>query len=327
MSRSEIVNNIFDEKQDFTKKALQVFQYQFANNTVYRSWNDILNVDIASVSSLDKIPFLPVSFFKTHEVVCGDFEPELIFESSGTTTQIFNSRHYVKDALLYTTSFLKGFEKFYGDIKEWCVLGLLPSYLERKNSSLVFMVDELIKQSHNANSNFYLYDFEKLNAVLRQLETQQQKTLLIGVTFALLDFSERFLQQLNNTIVMETGGMKGRRKEMTREEVHEILCQNLRIDKIHSEYGMTELLSQAYSKGYGKFYCPPWMKILVRDEEDPLVVKEFGRGVLNVIDLANIDRCSFIATDDAGTVHEDGSFEVHGRIDNSDIRGCSLMVV
>lgn len=326
MSHREIVNNIFDEKQDFTKKALQVFRYQFANNTVYRSWNDILNVDIASVSSLNKIPFLPVSFFKTHKVVCRDFEPELVFESSGTT-QTLNSRHYVKDASLYTTSFLKGFKKFYGDIKEWCVLGLLPSYLERKNSSLVFMVDELIKQSDNENSNFYLYDFEKLNAVLRQLETQQQKTLLIGVTFALLDFSERFSQQLDNTIVMETGGMKGKRKEMTREEVHEMLCKNFRIDKIHSEYGMTELLSQAYSKGYGKFLCPPWMKILVRDEEDPLVVKEFGRGVLNVIDLANIDSCSFIATDDAGTVHEDGSFEVHGRINNSDIRGCSLMVV
>jgi len=326
MSRSEIVNNIFDEKQDFTKKALQVFQYQFANNTVYRSWNDILNVDIASVSSLNKIPFLPVSFFKTRKIVCGDFKSELVFESSGTT-QTLNSRHYVKDASLYITSFLEGFAKFYSDIKEWCVLGLLPSYLERKNSSLVFMVDELIKQSDNANSNFYLYDFEKLNAVLRQLETQQQKTLLIGVTFALLDFSEQFPQQLNNTIVMETGGMKGRRKEMTREEVHEMLCKNLGIDKIHSEYGMTELLSQAYSKGYGKFYCPPWMKVLVRDEEDPLIVKDSGRGVLNVIDLANIDSCSFIATDDAGTVHEDGSFEVHGRIDNSDIRGCSLMVV
>ena len=326
MSRSEIVNNIFDEKQDFTKKALQVFQYQFANNTVYRSWNDILNVDIASVSSLNKIPFLPVSFFKTRKIVCGDFKSELVFESSGTT-QTLNSRHYVKDASLYITSFLEGFAKFYSDIKEWCVLGLLPSYLERKNSSLVFMVDELIKQSDNANSNFYLYDFEKLNAVLRQLETQQQKTLLIGVTFALLDFSEQFPQQLNNTIVMETGGMKGRRKEMTREEVHEMLCKNLGIDKIHSEYGMTELLSQAYSKGYGKFYCPAWMKVLVRDEEDPLIVKDSGRGVLNVIDLANIDSCSFIATDDAGTVHEDGSFEVHGRIDNSDIRGCSLMVV
>ena len=326
MSRSEIVNNIFDEKQDFTKKALQVFQYQFANNTVYRSWNDILNVDIASVSSLNKIPFLPVSFFKTRKIVCGDFKSELVFESSGTT-QTLNSRHYVKDASLYITSFLEGFAKFYSDIKEWCVLGLLPSYLERKNSSLVFMVDELIKQSDNANSNFYLYDFEKLNAVLRQLETQQQKTLLIGVTFALLDFSEQFPQQLNNTIVMETGGMKGRRKEMTREEVHEMLCENLGIDKIHSEYGMTELLSQAYSKGYGKFSCPAWMKVLVRDEEDPLIVKDSGRGVLNVIDLANIDSCSFIATDDAGTVHEDGSFEVHGRIDNSDIRGCSLMVV
>jgi hypothetical protein len=326
MSHSEIVKNIFDEEADFTEKALKIFQYQNAHNLVYRSWNDILHTDIVSVSSLNKIPFLPISFFKTHKVVCGEFEPQLIFESSGTT-QTATSRHYVKDAALYRKSFLKGFEKFYGEIKEWCVLGLLPSYLERKNSSLVFMMDELIKQSNNENSNFYLYEFEKLQQVLKQLEEQQQKTLLIGVTFALLDFSQQFPLPLKNTIVMETGGMKGRRKEMTREEVHEILRKNLQVDTIHSEYGMTELLSQAYSKGNGKFFCPPWMKILVRDEEDPLLIKEFGRGVLNVIDLANIYSCSFVATDDVGTVYEDGSFEVHGRIDNSDIRGCSLMAV
>jgi hypothetical protein len=222
---------------------------------------------------------------------------------------------------------LKGFEKCYGNPKEWCVLGLLPSYLERKNSSLIFMVDELIKQGNNVNSNFYLYEFEKLQNVLKQLEEQQQKTLLIGVTFALLDFAQQFPTHLKNTIVMETGGMKGRKKEMTRDEVHEILCKYFYVDKIHSEYGMTELLSQAYSAGNGKFYCPSWMKVLVRDEEDPLMIKESGRGVLNVIDLANVYSCSFIATDDAGIVYEDGSFEVYGRIDNSDIRGCSLMVV
>jgi hypothetical protein len=207
------------------------------------------------------------------------------------------------------------------------VLGLLPSYLERKNSSLVFMVDELIKQSNNEFSNFYLYEFEKLQQILALLEERQQKTLLIGVTFALLDFSDKFPELLKNAIIMETGGMKGRRKEMTREEVHEILCRNFQIERVHSEYGMTELLSQAYSKGKGRFFCPPWMKVLVRDEEDPLLIKECGRGVLNVIDLANIYSCSFIATDDVGTVYEDGSFEVHGRIDNSDIRGCSLMVM
>jgi hypothetical protein len=207
------------------------------------------------------------------------------------------------------------------------VLGLLPSYLERKNSSLVFMVDELIKQSNNEFSNFYLYEFEKLQQILALLEERQQKTLLIGVTFALLDFSDKFPVLLKNAIIMETGGMKGRRKEMTREEVHEILCRNFQIERVHSEYGMTELLSQAYSKGKGRFFCPPWMKVLVRDEEDPLLIKECGRGVLNVIDLANIYSCSFIATDDVGTVYEDGSFEVHGRIDNSDIRGCSLMVM
>jgi hypothetical protein len=326
MSHSGIVKNIFNNEQDFIEKALLIFRYQYENNTVYRSWNDILNVDIASVSSLNKIPFLPISFFKTHKVICGEFEPQIVFESSGTTQSV-NSKHYIKDASLYTTSFLKGFEKFYGNPKDWCVLGLLPSYLERKNSSLVFMVDELIKQSDNVNSDFYLYEFEKLQKVLKQLEEQQQKTLLIGVTFALLDFCDQFPIELKNTIVMETGGMKGRRKEMTRDEVHEILCQNFGVDEIHSEYGTTELLSQAYSKGKGKFYCPSWMKVLVRDEEDPLVVKESGRGVLNVIDLANIYSCSFIATDDVGSVHEDGSFEVHGRIDNSDMRGCSLLVV
>lgn len=333
MSHSEIVKNIFDEMIDFKEKTMEIFRYQNAHNSVYRSWNDILHSDIVSVSSLNKIPFLPISFFKTHKVVCEEFESELIFESSGTTqlamsnSQYATSKHYVKNAELYKKSFLKGFEKFYGNIKEWCVLGLLPSYLERKNSSLVFMVDELIKQSGNPNSNFYLYEFEKLQRVLKQLEQQQQKTLLIGVTFALLDFSQQFPLPLKNTVVMETGGMKGRRKEMTREEVHQILCENFQIEKVHSEYGMTELLSQAYSKGKGKFYCPPWMKVLVRDEEDPLLVKEFGRGVLNVIDLANVYSCSFIATDDVGTVHEDGNFEVHGRIDNSDIRGCSLMAV
>lgn len=326
MRHTEIVNNIFDGTYDFASKAMAVFQYQYAQNKVYRSWNDILRTDIASINSCSNIPFLPISFFKTHKVVCGDFVPEAIFQSSGTT-QTVSSNHYIKHVSLYKRSFLKCFELFYGDVKEWCIIGMLPSYLERKNSSLVSMTDKLIKLSANEYSGFYLYEFDKLKEVLMHLESLQQKTLLIGVTFALLDFGQQHSLELNHTIVMETGGMKGRKKEMTRQEVHAILCNKLGINKVHSEYGMTELLSQAYSKGDGRFYTPPWMKVMVRDEEDPLLVKESGRGVLNVIDLANIYSCSFIATDDVGTVYEDGSFEVHGRIDNSDIRGCSLMVV
>jgi hypothetical protein len=326
MMQATIVNNIFEDREAFSEKALQIFQYQYLKNNVYRIWNDILKTDIASISSLTDIPFLPVSFFKTHKVVCGEFEPQFIFESSGTTQSI-PGRHYVKDAGLYRRSFLSAFEMFYGEVKDWCIIGLLPSYLERKNSSLVVMADELIKQSSNAHSGFYLYDFEKLKDVLMQLEKNKQKTLLTGVSFALLDFSEQYPVHLQYTLVMETGGMKGRRKELTRQELHGILCNNFGIDKVHSEYGMTELLSQAYSKGEGKFCCPPWLKILVRDDDDPFVVKETGRGLLNIIDLANVYSCSFIATDDVGAVYEDGSFEVLGRLDNSDIRGCSLMAV
>jgi hypothetical protein len=326
MTDTGIVNNIFDVSKSFTEKALEIFQFQYLNNLVYRSWNDILNTDIASVSSLIKIPFLPISFFKTHKVVCGSFEPQRIFESSGTTgTEV--SKHCVRDVSLYEKSFIQAFKMFYGNMEEWCIIGLLPSYLERKNSSLIMMVDELIKKTQHEQSGFYLYEFEKLKRVLMDLEMHQQKILLIGVTFALLDFAQQYPVRLQNTIVMETGGMKGRKREMTRKEVHNILCRQFEITKVHSEYGMTELLSQAYSKGEGRFFCPPWMKVVIRDEEDPLIVKESGRGVLNIIDLANVYSCSFIATDDVGTVYEDGSFEVHGRIVNSDIRGCSLMVV
>lgn len=228
---------------------------------------------------------------------------------------------------LYRQSFNIAFEMFYGKAQDWCIIGLLPAYLERQHSSLVMMVDELIRDSGHSESGFYLYEHEKLSQTLQLLESKKQKTLLIGVTFALLDFAESFPQKLKYSIVMETGGMKGRRREMTRLEVHEQLTMQLGVEKIHSEYGMTELLSQAYSKGDGIFVCPPWMKILVRDEEDPLTVKKSGRGVFNIIDLANADSAAFIATDDVGMVYEDGSFEVFGRMDNSDIRGCSLMVL
>ncbi|HRI22225.1 MAG TPA: acyl transferase [Panacibacter sp.] len=324
MQQPAIVNNIFSETKTFAEKVLHTMHYQYTHNKVYREWNDILNIDIASVNALKNIPFLPISFFKTHIVTCGQFKAEDIFESSGTT-QTATSRHYIKHTEIYRESFKKSFALFYGDIKEWCIIGLLPSYLERGNSSLILMVDSLIKKSNHTQSGFYLNDFYQLKKVLTELEIKGQKTLLIGVTFALLDFAEEYSMTLKNTIIMETGGMKGRRKELTRPEVHSLLCKNFGSSSIHSEYGMTELLSQAYSKGGGRFYCPPWMKVMVRDEEDPFSVHQKGRGVLNIIDLANLYSCSFIATEDAGTVYEDGSFEVHGRIDNSDARGCSLM--
>lgn len=320
-------HKIFEAKEcDFNKLSLEAFQYQFRNNTVYNSYVKTLGVNPAVVNSVSQIPFLPVSFFKSHSVKTGDFAAETVFESSGTTGSI-NSRHLVKDLLLYKESFTKGFEFFYGPVTGWCIIGLLPSYLERENSSLVYMVNELIRQSADPRSGFYLTEFEKLSAVLKEAEARKQKTLLIGVTFALLDFAELSHLSLQHAIVMETGGMKGRRKEMIRAEVHDLLKKGFGISAVHSEYGMTELLSQAYSKGEGLFSAPPWMKVLVRDEEDPLAVKETGAGVINIIDLANIDSCCFIATDDAGKVHRDGRFEVLGRMDGSDLRGCSLMVL
>jgi len=323
------VNNIFSLSQDpahFLDQSLSAFRFQYQHNPVYRQWCGLTGIDPFSIKTLSGIPSLPVSFFKTHRVISTDFSPETVFESSGTT-QTTTSRHLVKDLGLYSQSFITCFEKFYGSPKDWCILGLLPSYLERQHSSLVMMVDELIKLGGHSNSGFYLDDHQKLSETLQHLESQQQRTLLIGVTFGLLDFAASFPQRLQYTIVMETGGMKGRRKELTRVEVHQLLQDGLGVNKIHSEYGMTELLSQAYSKADGRFHCPPWMKILVRDEEDPLLVKESGRGILQVIDLANAYSCSFIATEDVGLVYEDGSFEVWGRLDNSDIRGCSLLVV
>ena len=324
----ESVSKIFAirDKVAFAEEAYKIFTFQLHHNPVYEQWCKLLFTDAQNTLLPHQIPFLPISFFKSHKIASTNFDEAAIFESSGTL-QTINSKHFVKDIDLYKTSFIKAFQLFYGDIKDWCIIGLLPSYLERNGSSLIMMVDELIKMSNHAISGFYLDDHEKLHATLQMLEAKQQKTLLIGVTFGLLDFTEKFSMQLQHTVVMETGGMKGRRKEMTRAEVHEILKQKLGVEVVHSEYGMTELLSQAYSLGNGKFMCPPWMKVLVRDEEDPLVVKENGRGVLNIIDLANAYSCSFIATEDVGIVYDDGSFEVHGRLDYSDIRGCSLLVI
>lgn len=311
-------------EQEFEELTLEIFRFQYANNPVYAAYVNSLGKSPLQITHINEIPFLPVRFFKTHEIKTTEFSPELVFESSGTTGNI-NSHHLVKDASLYRESFNKAFQNFYGNISEWCILGLLPSYLERKNSSLVYMVEHLIVQSECEESGFYLDEFEKLANTLRQLESRGCKTLLIGVTFALLDFAERFPMPLHHTVIMETGGMKGRKEEMIREEVHQILKSVFQLPAIHSEYGMTELLSQAYSKGEGRFYTPAWMKVLVRDEEDPFLVKANGSGIINIIDLANLYSCSFIATDDAGRLNADGSFEVLGRVDGSDLRGCSLL--
>ncbi|MER3497283.1 MAG: acyl transferase [Chitinophagaceae bacterium] len=320
-------------ESNFEELAFELFSFQYANNSIYRSFAELINREPRNVTQLRQIPFLPIRFFKSHSIQTTEFDPQVVFESSGTT-QTVNSLHRVKDVEIYRRSFINGFEFFYGPVHNWCIIGLLPSYLERKNSSLVFMVDELMKQSQHPLNGFYLNEWDKLATTLQQLEKNHEQTLLIGVSFALLDFAEQHQLNLKNTVVMETGGMKGRREELIRKELHEKLRKAFGVKEIHSEYGMTELLSQAYSKADGIFSCPPWMKVLVRDEEDPFNISHstFSNsspliGVINVIDLANIFSCSFIATDDAGWLYPDGSFEILGRVDNSDVRGCSLMVV
>lgn len=325
----EFEHKIFTAGEEgFSALALETFHFQYRHNAVYKAFVDALHTDISAIQLVEQIPFLPIQFFKSQTVTTGTFSPEAVFESSGTTTSI-NSRHEVKKLSVYIESFRKGFEREYGNTADYCILGLLPSYLERQHSSLVVMVDQLIKDSRHPKSGFYLYEHEKLADTLKELEAKKQPTLLIGVTFGLLDFAENFQLSLQHTLIMETGGMKGRREELTRFQVHEKLKAAFGVDKIHSEYGMTELLSQAYSKGDGLFECPPWMKILVREEDDPFSVssQSLSRGVINVIDLANIYSCSFIATDDAGRLYDNGMFEVLGRVDNSDVRGCSLMAV
>lgn len=313
------------DQAGFSQLALELFRFQYEQNPVYREYVNALQIVGPDVKRVEDIPYLPIQFFKTRDVRTTAFEPEAVFMSSGTT-QTINSRHLVKSLALYRKSFLLAFEQFYGPVNEWCIIGLLPSYLERSNSSLVVMADDLVRRSGHPDSGFYLYEHEKLAQVLQSLEARQQKTLLIGVTFGLLDFAEKFPMPLHHTIIMETGGMKGRREEMTRQEVHDILKTAFGLSSVHSEYGMTELLSQGYSKGQGIFHTPAWMQIRVRQEDDPLDVRLSGTGIINVIDLANIYSCCFIATEDVGRVYEDGSFEVQGRVDNSDIRGCSLMV-
>ncbi len=320
-------------KQNFAATALEVFNFQYLNNEFYKSYCDLIKINVGNINSIEKIPFLPIQFFKSKIIKTTSFETENVFESSGTTGSI-NSRHFVRDINIYEESFLKGFRAFYGNENDYCILGLLPSYLERKGSSLIYMVNSLIKKSGKEDSGFYMYDYGKLKEVLLKNEATKQPTILIGVTYALIDFAEQNNMQLNYTTIMETGGMKGRREEMTRKEVHTLLKENLGVNTVHSEYGMTELLSQAYSKTDGIFNCPPWMKILVRSEDDPLnvdsnknVAGTYLAGGINIIDLANIYSCSFLATDDTGKLYVDNSFEITGRLENSDIRGCSLMVM
>jgi hypothetical protein len=335
---SEWHDKIFSVTESgFRQLALDIFHFQYEANKVYNSYVKALGITPSTVDDIEKIPFLPISFFKTDEIKTGKFNAEVIFKSNGTS-QTINSQHHVKGVSFYSQSFTRAFKNMYGDPQEWCVLGLLPSYLENGDSSLVYMVEDLIKQSRHPQSGFYLYDLEKLKTTLISLEKAHQKTLLIGVTYALLDFAEKFSdsyrEPLTHTIIMETGGMKGRRKELTRMEVHDQLKTAFGQTEIHSEYGMTELLSQAYAKKEGRFQCPPWMKVLIRDDEDPLSVLmprlqtvASISGAINIIDLANVYSCSFIATDDVGKLYPDKSFEVLGRMDGSDLRGCSLLTV
>jgi len=311
---------------DFNEIAILLFQYQYRNNEIYHRFVDALGVNPEVVKQIEQIPFLPVSFFKTHKIISGSFSEELVFESSGTTG-METSKHYVVDADLYQQSFTKGLELVYGNLSQYTVFALLPSYLERENSSLVYMVEKMMLKSNRAMGGFFLNELEELQNQLLEAHQNEQKIMLIGVTFALLEMCESFPTPIPEAIIVETGGMKGRRDEITRMELHEKLCKGFGVAKIHSEYGMTELLSQAWSKGDGIFSCPPWMKILISDTNDPLSYLGTGRsGGINIIDLANIHSCSFIATQDLGMMFPDGSFEVLGRFDNSDIRGCSLLV-
>jgi phenylacetate-coenzyme A ligase PaaK-like adenylate-forming protein len=311
---------------EFEKLALQVFYYQAANNRVYKEYLAHLQIEARSITKVKQIPFLPIEFFKSHQVISGEQEAQTIFTSSGTTGNL-TSRHYVPDLKIYEASFTKGFEQYYGSVQDYCILALLPSYLEREGSSLIYMMEKLISDSRHEKSGFYLHNHEELIATIEDLKKQNQKILLLGVSFALLDLAEKYQLDLADVVVMETGGMKGRRKEITREELHAFLTKKLGVQKIHSEYGMTELLSQAYSKGDSLFFTPSWMKILIRDTYDPFSYEKQGRsGGINVIDLANIHSCSFIETQDLGRIHPDGSFEILGRFDHSDIRGCNLLV-
>jgi len=312
---------------EFDRMALSVFRMQYAQNPVYREFCSYLGKKPEDVLRPMDIPFLPIGFFKSKKIIFEGKDSEIVFTSSGTTGTL-PSQHFVSDIKVYEKSFRTAFTHFYGNISQYCVLALLPSYLEREGSSLIYMVDDLIQKSGHPKSGFYLNDLKGLSNQLVELEAKGTKTLLVGVSFALLDLAENHPLPLKHTVIMETGGMKGRRKELIRDELHQILKSGFGVERIHSEYGMTELLSQAYSQGNGRFETPPWMKVLIRDTEDPLTYRPTGKtGGIDIIDLANLNSCAFIATQDLGRLHPDGNFEILGRFDQSDVRGCNLMVL
>lgn len=325
----DLKKKVFNIKSqsDFLESALEIFNYQYYNNSIYRHFVQSLGKTPSEISTPYEIPFLPVEFFRNHKITTGDFQVEKIFESSGTTG-VSTAKHFVYDLSLYEESFLKTFRLFYGNPEQYLITALLPSYMEREGSSLVYMADNLIKRTNNRDSGFYKSNVGDLLMTINKAKAVKQKIVLLGVSFALLDLAENESPDLSGVIVMETGGMKGRRKELTRSELHSILKEELNVTTIHSEYGMTELLSQAYSGGDGIFYCPPWMKVIIRDPQDPLTLftEHAKTGGINIIDLANMNSCSFISTGDLGKVQQDGGFEVLGRFDNSDIRGCNLLV-
>ncbi len=311
--------------EEFDRLSLDIFYYQAQYLPIYKNFLEALNIAPTSVKNRADIPFLPIDFFKTNAVTSAPDHTQLVFQSSGTTGQL-RSKHYVADQNIYNWSLVEGFKRVYGDPKQYSILALLPSYIENGDSSLVHMVNTLMELSENQFNGFYLDDFEKLNSDVSRNVELGISTLLIGVSFALLDFSEQFKMSKGPEIVIETGGMKGRRKEIIRSELHATLCENLAIEKVHSEYGMTELLSQAYSIGNGIFTCPPWMKVIMRDVRDPFGQIKFGKtGGVNIIDLANLDSCAFIQTSDLGRQYKDGSFEILGRFDTADVRGCNLL--
>jgi phenylacetate-coenzyme A ligase PaaK-like adenylate-forming protein len=313
---------------DFNDLAMKIFRFQYETNSVYRELSQLLRADPEKINNYLQVPFLPIGLFRDHKIISGDERRfEKVFTSSGTTGSV-PSRHFIRDLKLYEESFTRSFQIFYGDPEKCRFLALLPGYMERQGSSLVYMLDHLIRKTERNGSGFFLHNIDTLEKHLRENQPASVQTILFGASYALIDFAERFPMNINGVTVMETGGMKGRRKEMIREELHETLCRNLNVEKVHSEYGMTELLSQAYSSGYGIFRAPPWMKIQIRDVNDPLQFLPCGQtGGINIIDLANLYSCSFIATQDLGKLHEDGSFEVLGRFDDSEVRGCNLMVV
>ena len=334
MEGETIHKQIFNIRSDseFNELAIKIFQYQYIYNRVYNKFVNYHIEDIRTIDHYKKIPFLPIEFFKTHKVLCEDQKAENVFLSSGTTGST-PSRHYISNLSLYNKSFIKCFEFFYGKPDQFLILALLPSYLEREGSSLVYMTKKLIQLTGQNNSGFYLDNYNDLIKMLNKDNTKSrnsrtgQKTILLGVTYALLELAENYEPDIPNVIIMETGGMKGRRKELIREELHRILCDGFNVKTIHSEYGMTEILSQAYSTGNGIFHTPPWMKVLIRDTNDPkAILPENKTGGINIIDLANIYSCSFIATQDLGKKYKNESFEVLGRFDTSDIRGCNLMI-